>query len=944
MKLNAKQNNLYIVLAFLLPAVLFLGFFALYGFKPFGKYYLLYSDMRHQYAPFFVEFRRALLSGDSLLWNWHIGMGIDYLGLISYYLASPLNLLCVVLPEHLALDYFCMLAPIKLGLASGFFAIMLKKLFQQNDISLTLFGGFYGMCAWAIGYHWNVMWLDAFALLPLIMLGAVQLLRDKQFTLYTLSLFLCVLSNYYVALFVCIFIFLFFICYEICRFRSIRRFFSDLGRIALFSILAVGMTAMLELPALAALQNTQSSVNAFPNGFCINIASQELIDAAQSAWTNYNTADTKTFSLWYTALKASFLAIWQAMQQIAGNLGSELEPTFKEGLPNLYCGVFTVALGFLYLLSKDVKLKDKLCCVGLLTFFGFSFIFRQLDYIWHGMHFPNMIPYRFSFLYSFVMLYMAYRAWLLRNSFAPWQILFCGILSIGLFLWGNSNTNGNLTANMVWLCLYLVLMGYYSVAGRLQLPNASVSQSAPAESAGTNGITAQSGASSPVVPQPKEIRLPSPVKHRKVASFAICVLLLIELFLNIANMWNHYPSAALSNYPFNQVETSAVLKFMEDRERGNPFFRTETIRAQILNDGSLLGYNGISTFTSSVNVKATNFMKHFGFTGRAVDNRYLHENASPVANLFLGLKYMIDRNGEPIDNSYFSAVHQIGELTLLENNAYLPLGFLANNKLQDFDFFDTEAGFAAQNAIFNATTGLDVDLWAYEPDTSFTVAPDSHASVTKSEPGNYHYTVTGEEGELTFICDITTTGLLCLDVTLPRIKDYSVYKTSPGGEEKKLFSNQIIISQLFAVCEVTPGDQIKIVVACEKAEEGDISIRAATLQKDTFLQGYQLLQDSTLNLTHFTNTLVQGNIHCDRDGLLYTSIPQNGNWTVYVDGEPVDTVLVGDVMLSIPITEGTHTVAFRYRNRAFELGTVISIGCALIFLGTVIISRNKKHK
>ena len=102
------------------------------GFIPFGKTSMLYSDMYHQYYPFFVSFRRALLSGDSLLYSWNVGMGMDYLGLISYYLASPLYLLSVFIPESWTLYYFSLLAPVRMGLAGLFFAIFLKKIFQKN--------------------------------------------------------------------------------------------------------------------------------------------------------------------------------------------------------------------------------------------------------------------------------------------------------------------------------------------------------------------------------------------------------------------------------------------------------------------------------------------------------------------------------------------------------------------------------------------------------------------------------------------------------------------------------------------------------------------------------------------------------------------------------------------------------------------------------------------
>ena len=250
-----KPNNL--TLAFAIPCVGMLVFMLIAQCEPFGQYSMLYSDMYHQYYPFFLAFRRALLSGDSLLYSWNVGLGMDYLGLISYYLASPLYLLSVFVPEGWMLEFFALLMPVKLGLAGLFFAIFLKHIFGKDDLSLPLFGAMYALCAWALGYQWNVMWLDTFALVPLVTLGTISLIRDKKFILYTLSLFLAIYSNYYIGFFVCIFVALVFFAYQLCRCRSIGRFFADLGRIALFSLLAIGMTAILELPAFAALQTTQ---------------------------------------------------------------------------------------------------------------------------------------------------------------------------------------------------------------------------------------------------------------------------------------------------------------------------------------------------------------------------------------------------------------------------------------------------------------------------------------------------------------------------------------------------------------------------------------------------------------------------------------------------------------------------------------------------------------
>ena len=76
-------------------------------------------------------------------------------------------------------------------------------------------------------------------------------------------------------------------------------------------------------------------------------------------------------------------------------------------------------------------------------------------------------------------------------------------------------------------------------------------------------------------------------------------------------------------------------------------------------------------------------MKALGYGAKNTYNRYCFEESSPVANLFLDLKYMIERDGRDRTSSVFSEVHHYEKVYLLENTAYLPLGFLAEETLAE---------------------------------------------------------------------------------------------------------------------------------------------------------------------------------------------------------------------------------------------------------------------
>ena len=880
-RISQKHKLRTLPLAFAIPCVGMLLVMLISGYEPFGDSAILYSDNYHQYFPFFKAFREHLRSGDSLLWSWDVGLGMDYLGLISYYLASPLYLLSVIVPDAWVLEYYCLLLPIRLGLAGLFFAIFLKNTFHKDDISVALFSAFYALCAWALGYQWNVMWLDTFALTPLVVLGTIRVLEKRKFILYTLTLFLAIYANYYIGFFVCIFVMLVCICWEICRWRGFRAFLCDILLMLVFSVLAVGMSAVLELPALAALQNTQSSVNEFPTGFNINIG--------EDTW----------------------LGLLDAMGQVAGNMGGGLEPTFKEGLPNVYCGVGTLALAILYLMAREIKVRDKICAVAMLVFLMLSFIIRQLDYIWHGFHFTNMIPYRFSFLYSFVMLYMAYRAWTLRHSFRVSQVVTAGIIAAVLLCLSESSTEPVfLVYNGSMLALYCGFMGY-------TIAEKKIPKDADEEE--------------------REFLQELHAERRTNGALYLAIILCAELIMNLVNFGIRFPGTSVAFYPRGTEHAASMIRYMHEREEDTLFYRAETTHSQTLNDGALNDYHGISTFTSSANVKVTEFMRCLGYGAKNTYNRYCYEEASPVSDLFLGIKYMIDREGRDRESSIYEHIHTYGTVSLLENSAYLPLGFLAERELGDLTF-DFENDFYFQNELFAAATGLDQRVWHYMEGNDLQIVGNDVDVSDQYGDGYITYSGAITNSSISYVYTADREGFFCVQLDCPKRNDVTILIN-----DFVVMEEDLSLEQMLAVGDVVPGDRVELRFGCDDGESGSMTVGAAILDNEIYCQGWEILSASTLELTKFTNTRVAGEISCDRDGLLYTSIPQNGNWTVWVDNEPAETVLVGDVMVGVELTEGHHTVRFVYKNAAFALGWKVSLVSFAIF-GAIVFFTRKKGK
>ena len=276
-------------------------------------------------------------------------------------------------------------------------------------------------------------------------------------------------------------------------------------------------------------------------------------------------------------------------------------------------------------------------------------------------------------------------------------------------------------------------------------------------------------------------------------------------------------------------------------------------------------------------------------------------------------------------------------MSLLKNSAYLPLGFLAERELGDLTF-DFENDFYFQNELFAAATGLDQRVWHYMEGNDLQIVGNDVDVSDQYGDGYITYSGAITNSSVSYFYTADREGFFCVQLDCPKRNDVTILIN-----DFVVMEEDLSLEQMLAVGDVVPGDVVELRFGCDDGESGSMTIGAAILDNEVYRQGWEILSASTLELTKFTNTRVAGQITCDRDGLLYTSIPQNGNWTVWVDNEPAETVLVGDVMVGVELTEGEHTVRFVYKNAAFALGWKVSLVSFAIF-GAVVFFTRKKGK
>ncbi len=361
--------------AFLVPVLVMVLIFVQRGIFPFGDKSFLRTDMYHQYAPFFSEFQYKLTHGGSLLYSWDVGLGVNFSALYAYYLASPLNWLLILCPKPYVIEFMTYMIVFKIGLSGLSFAYYLRRHCGRGDFGIAFFGIFYALSGYMAAYSWNIMWLDCILLFPIVMLGLELLVKRRRGVLYCVSLGLCILSNYYISIMICIFMVIYFLALLILEHRKGKGFGSYAVHFVQFggcSLAAGGLAAIVLLPEIYALQTTASGDFNFP----------------------------KTVT--------SYFSIFDMFARHIGNVDVEIG---LDHWPNIYCGVAVLMLFLLYLGCRQITVRHKAVYVGMMLFFFASFSTNVLNFIWHGFHYPNSLPCRQSFIYIFLMLYVCYEAY-----------------------------------------------------------------------------------------------------------------------------------------------------------------------------------------------------------------------------------------------------------------------------------------------------------------------------------------------------------------------------------------------------------------------------------------------------------------------------------------------------------------------------------------------------
>ena len=907
----------------LLPMTIMLVVWAVIGMYPFGSKSLMAVDFGQQYISFFGLLKNAILTGDlsSLSYSFTKSLGGDMVGVLGYYLMSPFNIIYILAP----LKYFgaavfltIWLRYGAIGLSFAFLLIRRYKGLESRKWLVPLFSTAYALSGMLVSYQMNVIFYDAMIMLPIVIVYLEELLDGKSPYRYAFALGLTVLLQFYMGYMISIFIALYACYYVSPRLliegdlkARIKNFSIPLLQAVIYSIIGIATASVLLLPVFFNLIESKGQVGG-----------------------------GMTFSFAFQINPLDILA-----KLVVGGFDTTSGWSAGPNLPNIYIG----ALGFLgfifYFLSQKVG-KAKKWAAGIVTLvFLISFVNEFISKIWHMGQNPAGFFFRFSWLFSFFMLVLAYQA--MKQKIVISKRTNC-IIGLGLLL------------SVVYLYFH-----QYSFISKTQ-PQAISRFLSKFSILSVLGIAAVTCFIFYAYwEKSQKSQLEKMIRMALAAVFLVLAAVLLKtgyllsqvgitamLYLSI--LFNAYLSQVTFGYDdvHKFADATVSVKRVTDNIQENAdqkFYRIATDFAYSRTVPSLVSYPGLSTFSSSLE-RST--MDHFAFMGDlGVNAATQYSNGTPLTDALYGVRYFMsakDFDPKEIeanpDKMYFyrftdrfdlhryftDKVYEDKRYVVYKNPNSFPLAYGTNSLVRNIQFGANNA-FANQNIILNSMEGhqkANNDTVEYFKPLAFSSIETANVIEEKvnKETGEAIYKRADSSKDAIIRYKVTPrtnyTYYFFTPVSLIQNQDYSVLLNNKWLLNAKIFTQR----QIWQLTDQTENQETVIEF---RFRTDHIDMSNAGVYRADVDQIQQVLENRKkqgLQVTKFSNTHIVGDVSItDDSNYMMTSIPYSDGWKVKVDGKFVKTEKAWNAFLSFPISKGNHKVEFVFRQKGVILGALLSI-------------------
>ena len=849
----------YYTLSVLIPAVMILVIFLLFTITPFGNRTWLTIDLGQQYVDFFSYYQDTLLHHpEQFFYSFSKSIGGEMVSLWAYYLLSPFNLLFLLIPRSAIAMGVSLLIFLKLVSCTVSFAVLLDVKFKQRNSTTLLFALSFGFMSYLSANQFNVMWLDALIGLPLIVLGVDALLQKRNPLYYVLPLSLTILSNYYTGYMICLFLGLYFPYAYVTANDSFswKNFIKQFSRFIFYSVLSVGLIMVILLPTFYSLLGSKGT-------------------ATSISWS----------------LKSEYNPLLIASKLFIGSFDFH---EMQKGYPNIFVGSLALFSSLCYFKEKKISLSQRLYALFITVIILISFNIEMFDKLWHAGQLPNWYSYRFSFLFSFWMVFLGYQ-WALKKTAVGIQetfVYFFLVLAAGI---------GFILFPQDYLQGWQIALGFGLSMGILY--------------------------SLILIGRGKRT-------HQKFLISFVVIELLLNSIITLSRL-GYIMNSEFTAYQASLANWSNVLRPAE-----NEFYRSEKTILRSKNDSLQVPTYVVSHFSSTFEKETENFFDAIGVRqGTAYVN---YSNGTLLTDALLGIKNtFIETTGatynerwERKDLEDLPTIKTFNEGHVVTNPNALSIAYPMKAILKSMKV-PTNHPITMQNQLANALSGTTspkniFTRVSYE--TTFENISGSPVVYQRvqfednTQVGTITLTFTPETDDPIYLEMAGTMGEEDLEMTLNG-GPYAFYPVQSKPVLLSVAKNQKGQPQTLRITVKDDG--------FEFSKLNLYSLNTTLLNERLEKTKAQELKLETFSATHFAGTM-----EVFEDSTVLTTIPYSTGWKVWVDGQEVETYKILDSLLGFTISKGTHRIEYRYTTPFLLEGSLVSLASLLLLI--LILYKRKK--
>ncbi len=413
-----RNNILGMVLAGIIPVVIFIASTAAAGMLPGQKYCFIYGDAMAAYISISKNFWRNLFEGECLTYSFSNGMGMPTIAINAFYAASPFHSLCYLISDA-NLAGFC-IACLKLLCSAVSMYLMLKFTLKSEELVSVIFSIAYSLCSFFCYFYISFGFTDMLYIMPLIVLALVHFVRTGKWG------WLCIVYAYS-------FIVQFYCAYMMGIFSAVI-FFT-------YAWYRYGKTWLLWKKAMVRY------VVCVMTAVCI--AAPVLVPAAYEIFS-MRTSDSYVLPS-HKVMPWTFLTgLYPGQTQDVHN-----------NIPYMYAGMLVLLLAIAFFSDKRNSVRERILAAIPMIFLVLCSFISPLYLFMHAFDAPNWYNYRFSWMLDFCMIIIAVKEFQIIKEKKANRLLLCcisgAVVLICFFVWFIQHVQGVTVEKTMGLgCILLV--------------------------------------------------------------------------------------------------------------------------------------------------------------------------------------------------------------------------------------------------------------------------------------------------------------------------------------------------------------------------------------------------------------------------------------------------------------------------------------------------------